>query len=240
MKDLVLHNTTITPGYLAKCAAAIEPLTRPFDLQLVQLRVVEHVTRGLEQLDRFGTGVSRLPERELDLKVKFLRTEFNAATDPCLAFLGNYNHIFDKVDDSVRPLMGLISFDAGRHSDFYARWFPGMNNLLARDNLIAEYATAVERLQAEMAVARNEEGDAVKQSLRNWLTPAVPANVEAASPHIRHFVSDGLVEVLASAFVFLSSLSSAPSWFHELERRIFHDIDEKANQMREVIAAGKD
>ncbi|MBT6149995.1 MAG: hypothetical protein HOH74_31435, partial [Gemmatimonadetes bacterium] len=247
IKDLVLHNTTITPGYLAECAAAIEPLTRPFDpaapdnvdLQVVELRVVEHVSRALEQLDRFGMGVNRLPVRELDLKVKFLRTEFDAAIDACLAFLGSYNGIFDKVEDAVRPLLGLISFDAGGQSDFYARWFPGMNNLLARDNLISEYATAVERLRSQMAHSEEEDGEAIKENLRSWLTPEVMANAEGASPHIRHFASEGLIEVLASAFVFITSLSEAPSWFHELERRIFHDIDQKRSQAQEVITAGK-
>ena len=183
-------------------------------------------------------GVSRLPERELDLKVKYLRTEFDAGIDAGLAFLGNYNQIFDKVEDAVRPLVGLISFDAGGQSDFYARWFPGMNNLLAREYLIVEYATAIERLRAEMKAAWDDE-PAIKENLRGWLTPEVRASAEAASPHIRHFVSEDLVDVLASAFVFLKSLSGAPSWLHELERRIFHDIDQKKGQAQEVLAAGK-
>lgn len=247
LKDLVLHNTTVTPGYLAECAAAIEPLTRPFDPddadnvdpQIVELRVIEHVSRALEQLDRFGMGVGRLPVRELDLKVKFLRAEFDAAIDAGLAFLGNYNRIFDKVEQAVRPLMGLISFDAGGQSDFYARWFPGLSNLLERDRLIVEYSMAIERLQAEMTAAREEEEEGVQESLRSWITPEVLVGAEGASPHIRHFVSEGLVEVLASAYVFLRSLSGAPSWLHGLERRIFHDIDEKKAQAQEVIAAGK-
>jgi hypothetical protein len=246
LKDLVLHNLTVSPGYLAECAAAIEPLAGPFDpvapgnedAQLVQLRVVEHVTRALERLDRFGMGVGRLPEAELDLKVKFLRSEFDTALDASLAFLRNYNRIFDKVEQAIRPLMGLISFGAGGQSDFYARWFPGLNNLLERDRLIDEYTAAIERFQQEIAVAREHEA-ALKESLRSWITPEVLLDAEAASPHMRHFVSETLVDVLAAVHAFVEPLSGAPSWFHELEQRMFHSIDQKKKQALEVIAAGK-
>jgi hypothetical protein len=209
------------------------------DPQLVELRVVEHVSRALEQLDRFGMGISHLPERELDLKLKFLPTEFDAAIEACMALLDSYHGILDKVEDAVRPLLGLISFDAGGQSDFYARWFPGLNNLLARDRLITEYRLAIERLQVKMVTARQQQEEEVKEALLSWLTPERLASAEATSPHIKYLVSESLVDVLASAYIFLNSLSASPSWFHELERRIFHGIDEKKAQAQLVIAAGK-
>ena len=244
LKDVVLHNTTITPGYLAECVDAIESLTHPFDPsededeELIALRVVQQITRALDRLDQFGMGINRLPERELDLKIKFLRTQFDAGLDACLVFLGNYHRIFDKVDDSVRPLMGLISFDSGGQSVFYARWFPGLNVMLQRDGLIDEYIKVLQRLKADMA-DQEDEAALLREALEGWITPEVLAQASVESPHIDHFLTDSLVDVLTSSYLLLGSLSRFPDWFYELETNLFHSIDQKKAQAQRVIAAGK-
>ena len=246
LKDLVLHNVTITPGYLAECLAAIEPLTKPFDpedaesdMELVALRVVQHVARTLDRLHQFGMGIRRLPERELDLKITFLRTQFAAGVDSCLDFLGNYNRIFDRVVEAVQPLMGLISFDSGGQSEFYARWFPGLNNTMQRNELIHEYIVALERLKEKMAGDEEKEAE-LKKCLESWITPDLATRCSGESPHIDGFVGDDLIEVLTSLYLFLRSLSRIPDWFYELEAGIFADIDEKKAQAQSVIASGKD
>ena len=245
-KDVVLHNTTITPGYLAECADAIEPLTHPRDPEgapgedeeLVTLRVVQQVTRGLDRLDQFGMGISRLPEQELDLKIKFIRSQFIAGIDACLSLLGNYHRIFDKVEEAVRPLMGMISFDTGGQSDFYARWFPGLNVMLQRDNLIEPYITVLEQLKENMA-DQEDEVVVLREIIDTWLTPEVLERVSFESPHIGNFLTDSLVDVLSNSYLFLRTLAEFPEWFYELETNLLNGIDAKKAQAQRVIAAGK-
>ena len=65
------------------------------------------------------------------------------------------------------------------------------------------------------------------------------ARASDESPHIRNFVSDHLVDVLTTAYLFLRSLSRFPDWFYELETRIYQTIDGKKGQAQRVIAAGR-
>ena len=246
LKDLVLHNLLVAPGYLAECVDAIEPLTHAFDPadpangdpELVELRVIQAIERALDRLDQFGMGIRGLPEQELDLKIKWLRTQFAAGIDACLELLTHYDGIFDKVDEAIRPLMGLISFDSGGQSEFYSRWFPGLNSILHRELHIGSYILALEQLASRLEV-NEERGSALKRNLATWVQPEILAQLQLDNPHILRFISGDLLDVLAWSYQFLDALRQAPDWFHELEARIYGDIEQKKTQAHRIIDAGK-
>lgn len=251
LKDLMMREATVVSGSLADAAAAIEPFTRAFDpadpdnadVQVVETRVVAGGLQALEALYRFGIGVSDLPADELDRKITCMRHEFTAAIDPCIDLLAGYLRVQDQVEEAVRPLLGLISFDSGGQSDFYARWFPGLSGLLERDGRIEPYMDALRRLQRN----RDEkpvQGDvdreaALQQALGSWLTPEALARIKAESAHGRALPKDDIIAVLASTCALVEALVHAPDWFRELEVEIFHAIEEKKQQARRVIAASQ-
>ena len=151
-----------------------------------------------------------------------MRAEFAAAIDPCLDFLAAYLRVRDRVEEAVRPLLGLISFDSGGQSDFYARWFPGLTGLLERDGRIEQYVDGLRRLRSLLVDAADGGGPpeieptrvsqaapgeveaggedvevgarkaAIEQSLSSWITPEVLSRIEAESPHAERLGFDEL------------------------------------------------
>lgn len=232
LRNRVLETLVIHPGPLA---AGLTTLTEwdPENDSLDPAEPLRHVVGGLRSIARRAGGV---PVDDLPALVKAVQATVDASLGTCLALLQAYVHVIDRVEGAVGPLLGLISFDTGGQSQFYARWFPGLNGLLERDGRIEEYISGMERLRDQLRqVGAHARGR--RTTTAAWLDSATWGRVTGEPP--QGDTHDEAVQLIAFVLCLLQALAEAPVWMHELEEKIFAAVDGKKNEAQRVLAASR-
>jgi hypothetical protein len=247
VKDRLVEALVIRPAALAEAVTTLGCLgpgesasPDPADDELNA--ALRHLAGALRQV---GGATGR--HVELTVVVRALRRAIEQSLQQSLDLLHALRRLEERVEGAVGPLLGLISFESGGQSEFYARWFPGLQSLRERDVRLPEYVLGLRRLQASLARvdARGREvaGALSQHGAIEWTplveatgTPSSSGRASSDAPPTDLPIDD-TAAVLGEGCALLEALARAPAWWHHLEADQWAAVDGRRTRAQQLLAA---
>ena len=222
MKDLALDAGVISKGSLFRLRRGIEALigVEAFspdadDYAFRANQVAQVAQRVVDNVEEFAFGFDPMPIGDIALKWKKMESALSYSLGKTFAVVAAYQGAAEAAERELRPYLGMISFEAGGQSEFYAEWYAQLNRFLH----FPSFAELVDALQVLADKSRDMYADQarVQQALDLVIDERVASAIRYKREDERKLPARNFTEVLAGLYCLAQFVTDMPKQLFHIE-----------------------